>query len=164
MNRNVLETVMGALVLAVALIFLAFAYSSAGVRSVSGYELTAKFDTIGSLKTGSDVRVNGVKVGSVTGAELDPKTFQVDVRMTIDPAYRLPVDTVAAITSSGLLGDEFMKLEPGADDKELPLQGGKIASTVPPADLMKLLGSFAFSGGSSSGSSGNGGNETPQKQ
>jgi phospholipid/cholesterol/gamma-HCH transport system substrate-binding protein len=164
MNRNVLETVMGALVLAVAVIFLGFAYSSAGIRSVNGYELSAKFDTIGSLKTGTDVRVNGVKVGSVTAAALDPKTFQVDVRMTIDPAYRLPVDTIAAITSSGLLGDEFLKLEPGADDKELP-PGGKIVSTVPPADLMKLLGSFAFSSGGGSPSSSAGGNGTDaQKQ
>ncbi|MEI9986781.1 MAG: outer membrane lipid asymmetry maintenance protein MlaD [Aliidongia sp.] len=150
MNRNVLETVMGALVLAVAVIFLAFAYSSAGIRTVNGYELIAKFDRIDGIKTGADVRVSGIKVGTVTGTTLDPKTFQASVRMTIDSAYPLPVDTVALITSNSLLGDDFMKLLPGNDDKNIP-PGGSISNTVPPTDLWQMLSQMAFSmsGGSS---------------
>lgn len=158
MNRNVLETVMGALVLAVAVIFLAFAYSSAGIKTVTGYEVTARFDRINGLKTGSDVRISGVKVGTITATKLDPKSFTAEVHMVIDGAYELPVDTVAEITSSGLLGDEFMNLVPGNDDKNIA-KGGAIVSTVPPTDLMQLLKQMAFSfgNGSSSGGSPNGG-------
>jgi phospholipid/cholesterol/gamma-HCH transport system substrate-binding protein len=164
MNRNVLETVMGALVLAVAVIFLAFAYSSAGIRTVNGYEVTAKFDRVNGLKTGSDVSVSGVKVGTVTATKLDPKSFTVNVRMTIDGSYPLPVDTVAEITSNGLLGDEFMNLVPGNDDKNIA-PGGAIGNTVPPTNLMQLLKTMAYSfggGSSSSGSSGSsGGSSAP---
>ena len=159
MNRNVLETVMGALVLAVAVIFLAFAYSSAGIRTVAGYEVSAKFDRVNGLKTGSDVRISGVKVGTVTATRLDPKSFTAEVHMVIDGTYELPVDTVAEITSTGLLGDEFMNLVPGNDDKNIA-HGGKIQSTVPPTDLMQLIKQMAFSftgGGSSSGGSSSGG-------
>lgn len=163
MNRNVLETVMGALVLAVAVIFLAFAYSSAGIKTVTGYELTAKFDRINGLKTGSDVRISGVKVGTITATKLDPKSFTAQVHMVIDGAYDLPVDTVAEITSNGLLGDEYMNLVPGNDDKNID-RGGKINSTVPPTDLMQLLKQMAYSFGggssSSSGSSGSGSSDS----
>ncbi len=157
MNRNVLETVMGALVLAVAVIFLAFAYSSAGIRTIAGYEVSAKFDRVNGLKTGSDVRISGVKVGTVTATKLDPKSFTAEVHMVIDGTYELPVDTVAEITSSGLLGDEFMNLVPGNDDKNIA-HGGKIQSTVPPTDLMQLIKqmAFSFTGGGSSSSSGSG--------
>jgi phospholipid/cholesterol/gamma-HCH transport system substrate-binding protein len=155
MNRNLLETVMGALVLGVALIFLAFAYSSAGLRTVTGNEVLARFERVNGLKIGSDVRVNGVKVGTVTATALDPRSFQVDVHMTVDSAYPLPVDSVAEITSNGLLGDEFMNLVPGNDDKPISA-GGRIANTVPPTNLMQLLAQVAYSvgGGSASGASG----------
>jgi phospholipid/cholesterol/gamma-HCH transport system substrate-binding protein len=163
MNRNVLETVMGALVLAVAVIFLAFAYSSAGIRTVTGYEVSAKFDRVNGLKTGSDVRISGVKVGTVTATKLDPKSFTAEVHMVIDGTFELPVDTVAEITSTGLLGDEFMNLVPGNDDKNIA-HGGKIQSTVPPTDLMQLIKQMAFSfsgGGASSGGGGNSGGSSP---
>jgi phospholipid/cholesterol/gamma-HCH transport system substrate-binding protein len=162
MNRNVLETVMGALVLAVAVIFLAFAYSSAGIRTVAGYEVTAKFDRVNGLKTGGDVRISGVKVGTITATKLDPKSFTADVNMVIDGAFELPVDTVAEITSTGLLGDEFMNLVPGNDDKNIA-HGGAIQSTVPPTDLMQLLKqmAFSFTGGSSSSSGAGGGSGSP---
>jgi len=148
MNRNVLETVMGAVVLVVALIFLAFAYSSAGIRTVSGYTVTAKFDHIDGIKTGSDVRISGIKVGTVTAATLDPKTFQADVRMTIDAAYPLPVDTIAVIASPSLLGDNVMMLTPGNDDKTIP-PGGAIAQTQSPTSLQSLMAQamFSLSGG-----------------
>jgi phospholipid/cholesterol/gamma-HCH transport system substrate-binding protein len=144
MNRNVLETVMGALVLAVASIFLVFAYRSAGIRTVSGYEVWAKFDHIDGIKAGSDVRISGIKVGTVTGAVLDPKTFQAEVRMTIDRAYPLPVDTVAVIASASLLGDNTMSLLPGNDDKDI-LPGGEITRTESPTSLQTLLGQAVFS-------------------
>jgi phospholipid/cholesterol/gamma-HCH transport system substrate-binding protein len=150
MNRNMLETVMGALVLGVALIFLAFAYSSAGIRTVSGYELTAKFDHPDGVKPGTDVRISGVKVGTVTSIVLDPKTFQADVRMTIDGAYKLPVDSEAVIASPSLLGDNIMSLVPGNDDKDIE-PGGRINKTESPTSLLSLLSQGLFSAGGGGG-------------
>jgi phospholipid/cholesterol/gamma-HCH transport system substrate-binding protein len=144
MNRNVLETVMGALVLIVAFIFLVFAYSSAGIRTVSGYEVTAKFDHIDGVRTGTDVRIGGVKVGAVTATTLDPKTFEAEVRMSIDRAYALPVDTIAVIGSSSLLGDNIMMLTPGNDDNIIP-PGGIIHNTQAPVSLTSMLGQLFYS-------------------
>jgi phospholipid/cholesterol/gamma-HCH transport system substrate-binding protein len=152
MNRNVLETVMGALVLAVALIFLAFAYSSAGIQTVTGYDVTAKFDRIDGVRPGTDVRIGGVKIGTVTATTLDPKTFQANVRMTIDGAYKLPVDTVAQITSTSLLGDNFMKLVPGSDEKDIAADGA-ITNTIPPTDIWQMMSNALYSVSSGSSSS-----------
>jgi phospholipid/cholesterol/gamma-HCH transport system substrate-binding protein len=101
MTGNVIETVMGAVVLVVAAVFLFFAYTTSQVRAVQGYQVTAQFERVGSLRDGADVRIAGVKVGSVVSETLDPKTFLAAVRVSIDPAYKLPDDTVAEIVSNG---------------------------------------------------------------
>src|ERR1700739_3530259 len=113
MTGNVIETVMGAVVLVVAAFFLFFAYSTSQVRAVQGYQLTAQFDSVSGIHDGSDVRIAGVKVGSIVSETLDPKTFLADVRMSIDPSYKIPEDTVAEIVSNGLLGDQYLSLVPG---------------------------------------------------
>ena len=97
MTGNVIETVMGAVVLVVAALFLFFVYSTSQVRAVQGYQVTAQFERIDGIRDGGDVRIAGVKVGSVVSATLDPKTFLADVRISIDPAYKLPDDTVAEL-------------------------------------------------------------------
>ncbi|HEX4111344.1 MAG TPA: outer membrane lipid asymmetry maintenance protein MlaD [Stellaceae bacterium] len=146
MKRNAVETVMGAVVLVVAALFLFFAYTTSEVRAVSGYELTARFDRVGSLRNGADVRISGIKVGTVLQQTLDPKTFTALVRMSVQPDIKLPVDTVAAITSSGLLGSDFLVLDPGNEDEMLK-PGAMIAHTQPPMDLSSLIGQAIFSGG-----------------
>src|ERR1700752_783083 len=90
MTGNVIETVMGGVVLVVAALFLFFAYSTSQVRAVQGYEVAAQFDSVSGIHDGSDVRIAGVKVGTIVSEKLDPKTFLADVRMSIDPAYKLP--------------------------------------------------------------------------
>src|SRR5205807_9070615 len=94
MRGNVIETVMGAVVLVVAALFLAFAYKTSQLRSVSGYDVSAEFERVDGIRQGSDVRVSGIKIGSVMTEELDPKTYLATVRMSIDPAIKLPDDTV----------------------------------------------------------------------
>ena len=116
MTGNVIETVMGGVVLVVAALFLFFAYSTSQVRAVQGYEVTAQFESVAGIRDGSDVRIAGVKVGSILEERLDPKTFLATVRLSIDPAYKLPDDTVAEIISAGLLGDRFMALVPGGSE------------------------------------------------
>jgi phospholipid/cholesterol/gamma-HCH transport system substrate-binding protein len=148
MRRNAVETVLGAVVLVVAALFLFFAYTTSEVRAVTGYELAARFDRVGGLRDGADVRISGIKVGTVTREVLDPKTFEAVVTLSVQPDINLPVDTVAAITSSGLLGSDFVSLTPGNDD-DMIKPGGTIAHTQPPMDLQSLIGQYIFSQGSS---------------
>jgi phospholipid/cholesterol/gamma-HCH transport system substrate-binding protein len=144
MTGNVIETVMGGVVLVVAAFFLFFAYTTSQVRAVQGYQLTAQFDSVTGIRDGSDVRIAGVKVGSIVSETLDPKTFLADVRMSIDPAYKLPDDTVAEILSAGLLGDKFMALVPGGSEQMIP-PGGRIKFTQSPVSLENLIGQMIFS-------------------
>jgi len=144
MRGNVIETVMGAVVLVVAGLFLFFAYSTSQLRSVPGYLLTANFEHIDGIRDGSDVRISGIKVGSVTSATLDPTTFLATVRMTVQPSVKLPDDTVAEIVSSSLLGDKYMSLVPGGSDKDIP-PGGQIKFTQSSVSLEHLIGQMMFS-------------------
>ncbi len=144
MTGNVIETVMGAVVLVVAAFFLFFAYSTSQVRAVQGYQLTAQFDSVSGIHDGSDVRIAGVKVGSIVSETLDPKSFLADVRMSIDPTYKVPDDTVAEILSAGLLGDKFMALVPGGSEQMIP-PGGRIKFTQSPVSLENLIGQMIFS-------------------
>jgi phospholipid/cholesterol/gamma-HCH transport system substrate-binding protein len=146
MKRNAVETVMGGVVLVVAALFLFFAYTTIEIHTVSGYELTARFDRVGSLRDGADVRVSGIKVGTVLRETLDPKTFEAVVRLSVQPDLKLPVDTVAAVTSSGLLGSDFLSLTPGNEDETIK-PGGAISHTQPPMDLQSLIGQYIFSQG-----------------
>ncbi|HXQ49592.1 MAG TPA: outer membrane lipid asymmetry maintenance protein MlaD [Stellaceae bacterium] len=143
MSRNAVETVMGAVVLVVAALFLFFAYNTSEVRSVSGYELTARFNRVEGLRDGGDVRISGIKVGSIVSQELDPKNFVAVVKMSIDPTIKLPVDTVATITSSGLFGDKYLSLEPGNEDDVIK-PGGQIDHTQSPMSLESLIGQYIF--------------------
>ena len=144
MKGNVIETVMGAVVLLVAALFLFFAYKTSQLRSVKGYELTANFEHIDGIRDGSDVRVSGIKVGSVLGTTLDPKTFLATVTMSVEPSVTLPDDTVAEIVSSGLLGDKYLSLVPGGSDKDIA-PGGRIKFTQSSVSIEHLIGQMMFS-------------------
>lgn len=145
MRGNVIEVVIGAVVLVVAALFLAFAYQTSEFRTASGgYEITADFARIDGIHRGSDVRISGIKVGTVVADALDPKTYLATIRMSIDPAIRLPEDTVAQVTSSGLLGDKYMSLVPGGSDEMIP-PGGKIQYTQSSISLENLIGQMMFS-------------------
>jgi phospholipid/cholesterol/gamma-HCH transport system substrate-binding protein len=163
MNRNFLETVMGAVVIVVAVIFLVFAYHSAEIRSVSGYTLGAKFDHIDGVREGADIRMSGIKIGSITGTSLDTKTFQAVLKLSIDNNIKLPVDTVATITQNGLLGDQYMSLVPGNSDKTIP-PGGDLSYTQSAPSLMSLFGQavFSMSGGGKPAADGNSAAPAPQ--
>ena len=144
MKRSVIETVLGAVVLLVAGVFLFYSYKTANVKSVSGYEVTADFSGIGGLSIGDDVQISGVKVGSVTGVELDAETYLARVRMNIEPSIELPEDTAALISSESLLGGKYMALEPGASEDMIG-PGGRVPYTQAPQNLEQLLGQFIFS-------------------
>ena len=144
MRGNVIEIVMGAVVIIVAALFLVFAYQTSQLRSVTGYQVTADFARVDGIRQGSDVRISGIKIGSVVAEELDPKSFLANVRMSIDPSVKLPDDTVAEIISAGLLGDKYMSLVPGGSDKVIP-PGGKVTYTQSSVSLENLIGQMMFS-------------------
>ena len=145
MHRNTIEAILGAVVLFAAAFFLWFAYNVADMRTTSGYEVLAKFDKIGGLKIGSDVRLSGIKVGTVSALSLDEKTYMANVKITVQNSVKLPVDSVAEISSEGLLGGNFLSLVPGSEDAVIA-NGGQIKYTQGPVDLVQLLGRFIFSG------------------
>ena len=144
MSRNLVETVMGALVLGVAVVFLAFAYSKGGVKAVDGYELIGKFDRIDGLAEGSDVRMSGIKIGTVTSQVIDPQTYLAVVTMSIKPEIKLPQDSSAQVSSDGLLGDKYLSLQPGGADEMLK-PGGEIEHTQGSVDIVSLVGRLIFS-------------------
>ena len=144
MQRTVIETLMGAVVLAIAGLFLVFAYSSTDVRTGNGYDISASFNRIGGVKVGSPVRIGGISIGSVTRLNLDPNSYLAVVTMTVDKSYALPEDTTAAVASEGLLGGNFIELVPGGAD-ELLGAGDEIMFTQDQLDVVQLLGEFIFS-------------------
>lgn len=156
MNRNVIETVMGALVLIIAAVFLYFAYSTSQIRSTRGYDVIAKFDHIEGIREGGDVRISGIKVGIIVSETLDTTSYLAVVKMNIDPSIKLPTDTVAQILSNGLLGDKYMALVPGASDQMIS-PDGTIQFTQSPMSLESLIGQFLFSSGSQKGGKQGGG-------
>lgn len=143
MGRNLIETIMGAVVLGVAGFFLVFAYRHADLKQVTGYDITAQFASVGGLAAGSDVRINGIKVGTVAGHALDPNTFNAVVRLTIMSDIRLPKDTTATIATEGLLGGKFLKLEPGRSPERIA-EGGSIARTKDYKSIEEMVGELIF--------------------
>ncbi len=139
MRRNVIETITGAAVLVAAIAFLVFAYTRSGVSAVEGYEVTVKFSRVDGLANGSEVRISGIKVGTVVDQQLDPANYLATVRVRIASDIKLPTDTSARIQSDNLLSNNYVMLEPGADDTYLE-DGGEIVYAQAPINLADLIG------------------------
>lgn len=139
-GQELAETGVGAVVLIAAGVFFAYALSAGG-KSVggSGYEVTAKFGQVGALEPGADIRLAGVKIGTVSTITLDPKTFLAVAKFDLDPAVKLPSDSTAKITSDGLLGGEHVAIEPGGAPDNLKA-GAEIQNTQGAVDLFSLVG------------------------
>lgn len=158
MSGSVVETIIGAIVLAVAGFFLGYAYTNTGGRTTAGYALSAKFDRVDGLTIGGDVRMSGIKIGSITSQTLDPQTFRAVIGFTVDRAVKLPDDSSAKIASVGLLGGNYLSVEPGGSDKLLQ-PGGEITYTQGAVNLMDLIGQAIFSA-----TGGGGGEKKPAAQ
>lgn len=144
MRHTMIEAVMGAFVLSVAGFFLAFALRTAQVDTSAGYEVSASFSNVNGVLVGSDVRLGGVKIGSVSKLSLDPVTYQAVIQMTLDKGIQLPDDSSATIRSESLMGGKYLAIEPGGSDTMLA-DGGKIEYTQSTPDLEQMLGQAIFS-------------------
>ena len=142
-QNNIAETVIGAIVVAVAVIFLAFAYYRTGSGSLSaGYELNARMPKVDGLDVGTDVRLGGIKIGSISSLTLDPKTYLVSVHMNIQDNIKIPTDSSVLVTSAGFLGSPYLSITPGGDDKMMAA-GATFDNAQGSIDIMNLVGRFA---------------------
>ena len=140
MTESRTEVLTGALVLVAAAGFLIYAagLTGAGGTGAGAYPLSASFRSAEGIGVGTDVRLAGVKVGSVTAMRLDPATFRADTVLTVDDVLELPDDTAAVISSEGLLGGSFVELLPGGSPFNIE-PGGEIADTQGSVSLIQLL-------------------------
>jgi phospholipid/cholesterol/gamma-HCH transport system substrate-binding protein len=146
MNKTVLDLWVGVFVIAgmAALLFLALKVGSMNVvKTNSSYELVAKFDNIGGLKVRAPVKSAGVVVGRVTDVQFDAENFEAIVTLRIDNRYAFPKDTLAAIMTSGLLGEQYLGLDAGGDTEMLK-DKDKIFLTQSAVVLENLIGQFLY--------------------
>lgn len=143
MRKKPIETIMGLVVLFVAVLFLVFACRVSDLRVVQGYPLHAKFMKVGGLSIGSDVRINGVKVGTVTSQKIDNEDYLVNVDFSISPEIKLPSDSTVSIESDGLIGDKFVKVDPGKS-KEFLAENSYFNNTKDFKTIEDLVGEVIF--------------------
>ncbi len=145
MSKNIIETVMGGVVLLVAASFVVIAFLGGKTIPPPGYEVRAEFDNASGLGPGSEVRMSGVKIGTVTGQRLDPDSLWAVVTLNISETVELSRDTSARILTDGLLGSNFIALDSGADEETIP-RGGEISFTQGAINVVDLIGQLIYSG------------------
>lgn len=153
LRENLVEALIGLLVVLIAVFFVLFAWQrTGGGGAADALHVTALFPNATGVNVGTDVRVAGLRVGTVSGQRLDPQSYQAEVTLALDPKTKVPADSSAAITSEGLLGGTYIALMPGGDPAPLK-DGDTIVDTQGAMDLMGLVGQFINkSGGDAKGS------------
>lgn len=146
MNKNMIETLTGAFVLGVAAWFLMFFMDQNTGVSVAGnhYSLIAKFEQADGIAVGTPVKIGGVKVGVITDQELDPRTYFAVLKMSMNDKIKIPTDSIAKISSEGLIGGKYLSIVPGADDNMLG-RNGEIKFTQSSISLETLISKMVFS-------------------
>jgi len=153
MERTTLDLWVGMFVVAgmAALVLLAFKVGNLSTYNVSDtYQLEAYFSNIGGLKPQASIKSAGVLVGRVTGVTLDTQRYEAKVSMSIDKRYQFPTDTFASILTSGLLGEQYIGLSPGADEAMLK-NGSEVKKTQSAVVLENLIGKFMYNKADESG-------------
>lgn len=148
MNSRTLELLVGLFVAVgfAALFMIAMTVSNlASYGNGDGYEIKASFDNIGGLKARSPVAASGVRIGRVTAIDYDQNGYEAVVTMAIEPQYnKFPIDTSASVLTSGLLGEQYVGLSPGAEEDYLK-NGSKIEITQSALVLEQIIGQFLYS-------------------
>jgi len=143
MNKRPVETIMGIVVIVIAALFMFFAYRVSDLQVVKGYTVSAHFLKVGGLTIGSDVRINGIKVGTVVSQKLNPEDYVAEIKMSLSPDLKLPKDSTAVIAGAGLMGDKFIKIEPGKDTEVLA-DGDELTHTKDFKTLEDMVGEIIF--------------------
>ncbi len=140
MKGNVLEAIIGAVVLVIAVFFIFFAYTTSGEKITKGYTLTACFSNVGGLAVGADVKINGIKVGIVQSLKID-ENYQARATLLIKNEIQVPTDTTAAVTTDGIMGNKFVSLVIGFSNQMFK-NGEEIESTRSSVNLEDLIDRF----------------------
>ncbi len=143
MDKTFFDWMVSAVVLAVAALFAWFAYSTTHTGTFRGYDVVARFHSVAGVEIGNDVKISGIKVGTISAMEVTPDTFDAKLTLSLDPAIKLPADSSVRVASEGLLGGTILVIEPGKDRKTIA-PGGEITDTVSPDDMVQLIGRKIF--------------------
>jgi phospholipid/cholesterol/gamma-HCH transport system substrate-binding protein len=139
------ETIVGAAVIALAAGFFIYASKTTGAGGTisGGYKVIAEFDNAAGINVGTDVRLAGIKIGTVTGQSLNPENYMARLELTLDPKVSLSDDTAAKITSEGILGGQFIAMEPGGSETKLA-EGSLLSATQGTVDIWSLISQAMF--------------------
>ena len=145
MRRSALDIAVGVFVLVgvLALAWLSVRLGHVELLSAPGYPVIADFPSVGGLKTGSAVEIAGVEIGRVDRIDLGREDYQARVTMTIRSDVKLQEDTIASIKTRGLIGEKYIKINPGGSEK-LIKPNGKITEVEPPVDIEELISKYVF--------------------
>lgn len=149
MRGNILESVIGAVVLVVAVFFIYFAYVSSGEKIKEGYVVTARFEDVSGLASGADVKMNGIKIGIVKTLKLD-ENYQAKVELLIKDTIKIPEDSAVAISTDGLMGNKYVAVSAGFSEEMLKPEQ-EIEITRSAVNLEKLIDKFALGEDSKTG-------------
>lgn len=146
MQRNIIETITGIIVVVIAIWFVVVFINQTGNVKIKtdSYNITAKFETVEGIEEGSHVKIGGVNVGIVSKKTLDPISYLAVIHMAINKDIKIPSDSMAQITSSGLLGEKFLSIVPGADYNELK-NNGEIRHTQSSLSIETLISKMLYS-------------------
>ncbi|NBX52228.1 MAG: outer membrane lipid asymmetry maintenance protein MlaD [Proteobacteria bacterium] len=147
MNKihNFFDFLVGTIVLVVAITFLVISFKSSKISSDNGYKILAKFDNADGINIGSDIKISGVKIGTIAEQNLDSDSFQAVLKFNIYNHIKIPSDSSAKIVSEGLLGSKYIAITPGGNDEFLK-EGQEINFTQSSINFEELLGKFIFNG------------------
>lgn len=146
MKKTMLETVVGAAVIAVTVGFSYFAYTGSNLKEIDGYTVSARFNSVDGIGNGSEVRIGGIKVGQVTEMDLDTESYEAIINLQLREDVKLPEDSSAAIVSASLLGGKYVNIEPGGMEDMLA-DGDEISFTQSSVNFESLIGKMVHSGG-----------------
>ncbi len=143
-KKEALETIVGSLIILLAIYFAYYAYNmTSSTSNADSYNIKAKFANIDGINVGSDIKIAGIKIGTVSKQDLDNTTFEALLTLNIKDDYKIPTDTSAEIIGNGLLGDKYISLSPGSDDSVLQ-NNDFISFTQSSISIEKLVGKFMF--------------------
>lgn len=143
MRINVVETITGGIVVVLSIILFIYAYMATQHDNQSGYKITARFNKADGLVEGSDVKIAGIRIGTVSKLTIDSNTYAAVVELAINPKIKIPTDTSASIVSESLLGGKYLDLQPGGDEESMK-EGGEIQQTQSSVILESLIGQYIF--------------------
>ena len=144
MKSNVFETFIGAIVIILAAVFLFYSFSVTDNNTNGSYKVNAVFNRIDGIQNGSDVRLSGIKIGTVANSLLNQTTYEAELSLLIENSIKIPDDSSAKITSDGLLGNSYVSIEPGGSEIFIE-ENGQILFTQGSIDLIGLVGQTLFS-------------------